>query len=150
MMPVSEICNREVVVLQRGDTVLEAAKLMRQHHVGDVLVVEDRNGIRVPVGIVTDRDLIMEIMAPELDHTVITVGDIMAQELITVKESTGIFEAIQYMRQKAVRRLPIVNESGGLIGVLTLDDLLELLSEELLELAKLVKYEQQKETRSRR
>jgi CBS domain-containing protein len=150
MMPVSEICNREVVVVQRNDTALEAAKLMRQHHVGDVLVVEDRNGIRVPVGIITDRDLIMEIMAPELDDTVITVGDIMAQELVTVKESTGIFEAIQYMRQKAVRRLPIVNESGGLIGILTLDDLLELLSEELLEIAKLVRNEQQKETRSRR
>jgi CBS domain-containing protein len=150
MMPVSEICNREVVVVQRDDTALEAARLMRQHHVGDVLVVEDRNGVRVPVGIVTDRDLIMEIMAPELDEMVITVGDIIAKELVTVKESTGIFEAIQYMRQKAVRRLPIVNESGGLIGILTLDDLLELLSEELLEIAKLVKYEQQKETRSRR
>ena len=148
-MPVSEICNREVVVVQLNDTALEAAKLMRQHHVGDVLVVEDRNGIQVPVGIVTDRDLIMEIMAPELDGSVITVSDIMAQELVTVKESTGIFEAIQYMRQKAVRRLPIVNESGGLIGILTLDDLLELLSEELLEIAKLVRNEQQKETRSR-
>ena len=67
-----------------------------------------------------------------------------------MKGSTGIFEAIQYMRQKAVRRLPIVNESGGLIGILTLDDLLELLSEELLEIAKLVRNEQQKETRSRR
>ena len=148
-MPVSEICNREVVVVQLNDTALEAAKLMRQHHVGDVLVVEDRNGIQVPVGIVTDRDLIMEIMAPELDGSVITVSDIMAQELVTVKESTGIFEAIQYMRQKAVRRLPIVNEGGGLIGILTLDDLLELLSEELLEIAKLVRNEQQKETRSR-
>ena len=71
MMPVSEICNREVVVVQRNDTALEAAKLMRQHHVGDVLVVEDHNGIRIPVGIVTDRDLIMEIMAPELDGSVI-------------------------------------------------------------------------------
>lgn len=149
-MPVSEICNREVVVVQRNDTALEAAKLMRQHHVGDVLVVEDRNGVRIPVGIITDRDLIMEIMAPELDGSVITVGDIMAQALVSVKGSTGIFEAIQYMRQKSVRRLPIVNEGGGLIGILTLDDLLELLSEELLEIAKLVRNEQQKETRSRR
>ena len=148
-MPVSEICNRKVVIVQRDDTALEAAKLMRQHHVGDVLVVEDRNGIQVPVGIVTDRDLVMEIMAPELDGTVITVGDIMAHELVTVKGSTGIFEAIQYMRQKAVRRLPIVNESDGLVGILTLDDLLELLSEELLEISKLVRNEQQKETRSR-
>jgi len=88
-------------------------------------------------------------MAPELDGWVITVGDIMAQKLVTVEGSTGIFEAIQYMRLKAVRRLPIVNESSGLIGILTLDDLLELLSEELLEISKLVRNEQQKVTRCR-
>jgi CBS domain-containing protein len=149
-MPISEICNREVIVVQRDSTILEAAKLMRQHHVGDVLVVEDRGGVRVPVGIVTDRDLVVEIMAPELDQMVITVGDIMALELATVKENTGVFEAIQYMRAKGVRRLPVVDDDGGLVGILSLDDLLELLAEELLALAKLVKHEQKKETMSRR
>lgn len=149
-MPIGEICNREVVVAWRNDTALEASRLMRQNHVGNVLIIDDRNGVQVPVGIVTDRDLIMEIMAPELDGATITVGDIMSRELVTVKESTGIFEAIQYMRQKAVRRLPIVDENGGLVGILTLDDLLELLSEEFLEIAKLVRNEQQKESRSRR
>ena len=149
-MPISEICNREVIVVQCNDTILEAAKLMRQHHVGDVLVVEDRGGVRTPVGIVTDRDLVVEIMAPDLDQMVITVGDIMAPDLVTVKENTGVFEAIQYMRAKGVRRLPVVDDSGGLVGILTLDDLLELLAEELLALAKLVKHEQKKETMSRR
>lgn len=149
-MPISEICNREVVVVQCNDTILEAARLMRQHHVGDVLVVEDRGGVRTPVGIVTDRDLVVEIMAPELDQMVITVGDIMAPDLVTVKENTGVFEAIQYMRAKGVRRLPVVDGSGGLVGILTLDDLLELLGEELLALAKLVRHEQKKETMSRR
>lgn len=149
-MPISEICNREVVVVQCNDTILEAARLMRQHHVGDVLVVEDRGGVRTPVGIVTDRDLVVEIMAPELDQMVITVGDIMAPDLVTVKENTGVFEAIQYMRAKGVRRLPVVDGSGGLVGILTLDDLLELLAEELLALAKLVRHEQKKETMSRR
>ncbi len=148
-MPVAEICNRDVVILKRDDTILEAAKLMRQHHVGDVLVVEERGGIRIPVGIVTDRDLVVEIMAPELDQKVITVGDIMIRELVTVKESVGVFEAIQYMRGKTVRRLPIVDENGGLVGILTLDDLLELLSEELFAIAKLVKYQRQKETKHR-
>ncbi|MDO8262744.1 MAG: CBS domain-containing protein [Gallionella sp.] len=149
-MPISEICNREVIVVQPNDTALEAAQLMRQHHVGDVLVVEDRGGVRVPVGIVTDRDLVVEIMAPELDPAVITVGDIMAPGLVTVKENAGMFEAIEYMRAKGVRRLPVVNDSGGLVGILTLDDLLELLAEELLALAKLVKFEQKKETINRR
>lgn len=76
-MPVSEICNREVVIVQRNNTILEAAKLMRQHHVGDVLVVEEHSGVQVPVGVVSDRDLVVEIMAPELDCMVITVGDII-------------------------------------------------------------------------
>lgn len=149
-MPVSEICNREVIVVQPGDAALEAAHLMRRHHVGDVLVVEDRGGVRIPVGIVTDRDLVVEIIAPELDPAAITVGDIMVPGLATVKENAGVFEAIEYMRAKGVRRLPVVNDSGGLIGILTLDDLLELLAEELLALAKLVTYEQKKETMTRR
>ena len=148
-MSISEICNRNVISIQRSEPALGAAKLMRQHHVGYVIVVDDRNGVQVPVGIVTDRDLVMEIVATGLDITVITVGDIMAPELFTVKESTDILEAIQFMRSKTIRRLPIVDEDGGLIGVLTLDDVLELLSEELLNLAKLVRYEQKKEMRHR-
>ncbi|MDN5752838.1 MAG: CBS domain-containing protein [Nitrosospira sp.] len=148
-MAVGEICNRDVIILQRDATILDAAKLMRQHHVGDVLVVEERGDVRVPVGIVTDRDLVVEIMATGLDQTVITVGDIMVSGLVTVKENAGIFETIQTMRSKAVRRVPVVDEQGALAGILALDDLLELLSEELLAIAKLVTVQQKKETRSR-
>ena len=149
-MPVSEICNRDVIIVQRETTVQEAARLMRQHHVGDVVVVEEHKGVRVPIGIVTDRDLVVEIMAPDLLQTVITVGDIMAEKLVMVKDSTGVYEAIQYMRGEGVRRLPVVDSKGGLIGILTLDDLLELLAEELLELSRLVKHEQKKESVKRR
>jgi len=149
-MPISEICNREVVIVQRHNTILEAAQLMRQHHVGDVVVVEERGGVRVPVGIVTDRDLVVEIMASAIDQTVITVGDIMVTELATVKENAGLSETIEYMRAKGVRRVPVVDRGGGLVGILTLDDLLELLAEELLALAKLVRHEQKKEMMSRR
>ena len=74
-MPVSEIYRSEVVIVQRDDTALEAAKLMRQHRVGDVQVVEERDGVNVPVGVVPERDLVVEIMAPELDYMVITVSD---------------------------------------------------------------------------
>lgn len=149
-MPISEICNREVVIVKRNNIILGAAQLMRQHHVGDVAVVEERGGVKVPVGIVTDRDLVMEIMAPAIDQTVITVGDIMVTELATVKENAGLSETIEYMRAKGVRRVPVVDKDGGLVGILTLDDLLELLAEELPALAKLVRHEQKKETMSRR
>ncbi len=150
-MPIGEICKREVVVAQREDTVLQAAKLMRQHHVGDVMVVDDGGeGKRVPVGIVTDRDLVVEVIAPELNTNAITVGDIMVTDFAIVKENTGIFESIQYMRVKGVRRLPVVDDNNMLIGIVTLDDLLALLSEELDALVKLVAHEQQKEAGIRR
>lgn len=149
-MSIGEICNREVIIVQRDDTVLEAAKLMRQHHVGDLLIAEERGGRRVPVGIITDRDLVVEIIAPELDSTVITVGDIMVTKLATVKESSGVFEAIQYMRSKGIRRLPVVDDGGGLVGIVTLDDLLVLLANELGALARLVEHEQKNETSRRR
>ena len=144
-MSISEICHRDVVTLQCDATVQEAAKLMRQHHIGDIIIVDNRNGAQIPTGIVTDRDLIVEVVATELDVAVLTVGDIMAKELFTAKESMEIFEAIQYMRRKTIRRLPVVDEDGGLVGILTLDDALALLSEELLNLAKLVGYERKKE-----
>lgn len=149
-MPIGEICNRDVVTVQRNDTVLQAAKLMRQHHVGDLLAVEERDGRRIPVGIVTDRDLVVEIVAPELDSTVITVGDIMVTKLVTVKESSGVFEAIQCMRKKGIRRLPVVDDNGSLVGIVTLDGLLALMANELSALGPLVKREEKNESIRRR
>ena len=148
-MSVGEICNREVIVIQRDEPVLEAARLMRTYHVGALIVIDKPNDRAIPVGIVTDRDLVVEVLATELDETVITVGDIMTQELFTLKENTATYDAIDFMRRKTVRRLPIVDDAGELVGILTLDDVLEILSEEMLDLAKLVRYEQKKETRYR-
>jgi CBS domain-containing protein len=148
-MPIGEICNREVVITCVEDSVLNAAKLMRKHHVGDVLVVHQSNGSCIPVGIITDRDLVVEILATEIDPATLTVGDIMASELATVKEDIGVFEAIRFMRIKGVRRLPVVDNDGNLIGVVTLDDLLELLVEELGLLVKLIVHEQKKEASDR-
>lgn len=149
-MSVGEICNRVVIVANPDSTILQAAQLMRQHHVGSLVVVEQREGLNVPVGIITDRDLVVDVMAPEIDPTVITVGDVMVPELCTIKESAGLFEAIEYMRAKGVRRLPVVNQHGGLAGILALEDLLELLAEELLSLSKLIKQEHKKESLIRR
>lgn len=122
---------------------------MRQHHLGDVIVVSKSNGNTLPVGIITDRDLVIEILATELDPNTLMISDIMVSELVTVKEDIGVFEAIRYMRIKGVRRMPVVDDNGSLIGVVTLDDLLELLVEELGLLVKLIAYEQKKEVLGR-
>jgi CBS domain-containing protein len=148
-MTIGAICNREVITVRPDATVLHAATLMRQYHVGDVVVIEDRKGKSVPVGIVTDRDIVIELVATELDCKVITTGDIMANNLAVIKESAGIFEAIQLMTAKGVRRLPVVDEGGGLLGIITLDDLLLILSKELGSLSKLVSREQKNEVSKR-
>jgi CBS domain-containing protein len=102
------------------------------------------------VGIVTDRDAVVEVMATGLDPNTITVGDIMVQDLVTARESEGVLETMQIMRYKGVRRLPIVGKSGELIGIVSIDDLLEVLAEELSELAKIIAREQARETTTRR
>ncbi|MEN6585985.1 MAG: CBS domain-containing protein [Sulfuricella sp.] len=148
-MAIGEICNREVVFAQRETTVLEAARLMRQHHVGDLVVVDEDGGKRVPVGIVTDRDVVLEIVCMELDASVLTAGDIMGLELATVRENEGVFETIRYMRTKGVRRVPVVDARGGLVGIVTLDDLVAILAEEMNELAKLIATEGRRERQTR-
>jgi CBS domain-containing protein len=148
-MAVGEICNREVVIAKKAFSVVDAAQLMRQHHVGDLVVVEERNGRRHPVGIVTDRDIVVEVVAAGVNPDALKVGDIMGPEVATVRESEGLFEALRYMRDKGVRHMPVVDRDGGLVGILTLDDLLSLLAEEMTELAKLVSHERQREAASR-
>lgn len=144
-MPISEVCNREVVIVQPGDSILDAAQLMRLHHVGDVVVVQNLGSRRIPVGIVTDRDLVVEIMASELDPTALTVGDIMVPDLATVCENASLLEAVEQMRAKGVRRLPVTDAVGNLSGILTMDDLLELLAEEMSDLARSMTQGQKKE-----
>jgi CBS domain-containing protein len=150
-MTIGDICTRNTVITTRDTTVAAAAQLMRQQHVGALVVVDQVNGTqRVPVGIVTDRDAVVEVMATGLDPNTITVGDIMDQELVTARESEGVLETMQIMRYKGVRRLPIVGKSGELIGIVSIDDLLEVLAEEISELAKVVAREQARETATRR
>jgi CBS domain-containing protein len=149
-MPVGELCIRQVVVAPRNTSVLEAAKLMRQYHVGDIVVTDESDGRRVPVGIVTDRDIVLEVLAPELDAANLSVGDIMSSDLITARENAGVFQTIQLMRAKGARRAPVVNGEGFLVGIVSVDDLMELLADELSELAKLVSREQKREAEIRR
>jgi CBS domain-containing protein len=148
---IASICNRDVAFTTRETTVAAAAKLMRHGHVGSLVVVEQINGgKRMPVGIITDRDIVVEVIATSLDPAVITVGDIMAQELVVGRESDSVLETLEIMRFKGVRRLPTVGPDGQLVGIVTVDDLIEVLAEELGELAKIVVHKQSREAALRR
>jgi CBS domain-containing protein len=148
-LSIKALCSRDLVAVGRDDTVFKAAQLMRQNHIGDVLVVEKKQDVILPVGIVTDRDVVIEIVAPGLDPQVITVGDIMLPTIFTIDEDSGVFDAIRLMTAKGVRRLPVVKD-GSLTGIITLDDLLLLMAREFCSFAKLLTKEQQNETEKRR
>lgn len=149
-MSVGEICNREVVTAARSLSVREAARLMRTQHTGSVIVVEGEGDERTPLGIVTDRDIVVEVVAKDVSLDELTVGDVMGSELLTAREGDGIWETILRMRAMGVRRLPVVDdERHHLVGILAMDDLITFLAGELSDLAKLVKRETSREAEVR-
>jgi CBS domain-containing protein len=149
-MSAGEYCNREVVVVLKSEPVSEAISLMRSHHVGDVVVVETTATGTKPVGILTDRDIVLEILAEGVDLGAVSIGDVMSYELVTVTEDTKLIDTIKLMRDKGVRRIPVVNQQGELQGLLTVDDILELLAEQLTDIVDLINKELNREGRLRR
>jgi len=148
-MSIGEFCNREVVFATRTTGIREAAQLMRRYHVGDLVVVDEVEGKRLPVGMVTDRDIVIEIIAKSLSIDDLTVGDIMGPQLISVDEKEDVVGTIRRMRAHGIRRIPVVGQDGGLVGIMSVDDMLDLLAEELTELAKVAPREQASEARAR-
>ncbi|MCL7488064.1 MAG: CBS domain-containing protein [Desulfobulbaceae bacterium] len=148
-MTVGKFCNREVVIADKNSTILEVARLMRQHHVGDVVIVHPGGDKPKPIGILTDRDIVVELLAAEVPLDAVSVGDVMTFALVTAREQDSIWDTLQSMRTKGIRRVPVVNDQGGLEGILTVDDLLELLAEELILLAKVPVREQMREEKTR-
>lgn len=148
-MRVGDICIRDVVIVDKEGSILDAARLMREFHVGDVVVVEVRGGMRAPVGILTDRDIVVELIAEEIDFNAVAIKDVMSFKLITATEDEGIEEVIERMREHGVRRLPVVDGAGTLIGVLSVDDLVDLAAEQLANLVSLMNKEQGREQMTR-
>jgi CBS domain-containing protein len=149
-MRIGDIGTRDVIQCTRTTTALELARIMRSSHVGDVVVVDQPNGHKIPVGIVTDRDLAVEVMARERNPATVTAGELMGAELVTTAEENDIYEVVELMRFKGVRRVPVVDEQGGLSAIVTLDDLLNLIGGELTLLGRVISRERSREERSRR
>lgn len=144
-MLAGDYCNRDVVIVGKTDSIIKAAKLMREHHVGDVLVVESRNGEQVPIGVLTDRDIVIEIVALETDLDALTIQDVMSFQLVTSNENDDLMVTIKRMRKSGIRRIPIVNQTGGLVGILSIDDILDVITEQLMDVDQIIVNEQDKE-----
>jgi len=149
-MTIGKVCNREVVFIHAQASIPEAARLMREYHVGDLVVIKEKTGKRVPVGIVTDRDIVLEVIAEGVGMDDVSVGDIMSDNLVTARESDGLLETVKVMRAKGIRRLPVVNDDNELVGILSVDDLIDLFSEQIVDLARLIAREQGREKAGRK
>jgi CBS domain-containing protein len=130
-MTVGEICNREVVYIGPEASVGEAARLMRSHHVGDLVVADGGGGQLRPIGILTDRDIVVEVVGEDVPCDRVTVADVMARDLLTAREDDDLLDTMRRMRERGVRRVPVVDPDNLLVGILTVDDLVDLLSEQL-------------------
>lgn len=137
-MLVGEVCNREVVIVAGEASIEEAARLMRQFHVGDLVVVDESQGKRRPVGILSDRDIVIEVLAEDITAESVNVADVMSPKLLTVVENEELFDTVRRMREQGVRRVPVVDTEGALAGILAVDDLIDLLAEQVNNLVALI------------
>ncbi len=149
-MLLKEMCMPDVVYCGPDTRVAEAAQLMRRKHVGDLVVVEDPTGERIPIGVVTDRDLVVEVLAKNLDPATTKLVDIMRTPVVVAAETEDTAQAIERMRTHGVRRIPIVGEGGALAGIVTLDDLLKQFAVDANALLDVVVKGQSHEHRTRR
>ena len=137
-MTAGEYCNREVIIVEPTISVTEAAALMRRHHVGDLVVVEKEGEEARPDGIITDRDIVIEVVAQKIDPDSLTVKDIMSTDPVSVAETVSLLDTLELMKQRGVRRVLVIADSGGLQGLLSADDAIELIAEQINDLTQLV------------
>lgn len=148
-MPIAEICSRGVIIASPADSLRTVAELMRQHHVGSVVVTRNTDGLVYPVGIITDRDIVLALVAKDVSPDVVNAGDVMSEPLETADENDEVWQVLERMRKSGVRRLPVVGVRGELVGIVSADDLLELVAEEVVSLARVIGREQRQEVTRR-
>lgn len=145
-----ELATRTVITATPETTAAQAARLMREEHVGSLVVLGADATDAKPIGILTDRDLVLAVMAEQLDPALFTVGDVMSVQLVTAAADDDLLQAVALMRQHRVRRLIVLEPDGRLAGVVTLEDLLEALARELGGLVLAVRSARERERTERR
>jgi CBS domain-containing protein len=143
------VCNHNVATIDSTRSVVDAAASMREQHVGDLIVVEHRDVGSVPIGILTDRDIVVGVVAKRVPADQLTVGDAMTREPLTLREDHGIEFALREMRRCGVRRAPVVGSRGELVGVLSIDDVVQHLAAQLEHLVGIIRLEQDHELTAR-
>lgn len=149
-MLVRELCTSEVVCCRPQTSALEAARLMRQKRVGDVVVVDDPAQQRVPLGVVTDRNLAIEVLGDGRDAASTALSALVHRPVVIARDSEDVSVVMERMRTHGVRRVPVVDERESLVGIVTLDDLLKSLLSEMQALLETQSRAQRREPSARR
>lgn len=148
-MDLKKIGNQRVVTVLADTPLEDAARLMRENHVGDVVVVKSKNGKAVPIGILTDRDIVMATIALGAPVSPLTAGDLMTTELVTIQEGQSLIQLIDLMKKRGVKRVPLVGKDHELVGIIALEDVMNLLAGELSALAEVANRQKQMELHRR-
>lgn len=141
-----DLYEKKVVCLKPEDTVFDAAKEMLNYDVGDIVIAEEKNGMTVPVGIITDRDIVINTTAKKLDPEKVRLSEIMSKELITAKEDDSLTTLVSLLSDEGVRRLPIVDSDGALKGILSSKRLFKYFAQGLCELSSISSFQQEQRT----
>lgn len=148
-MKIEQYCRRGVVAVSAQDDIGVAAGLMREKHVGFLIVHQEGAPLRKPIGVLTDRDIVLQVTARDIDPHTVTVGDVMTREPLIAREEDELGDLVQAMRQSGLRRVPVVDSRGALTGIMALDDVIDLIAGLLGEVASSINSERRQEWRTR-
>jgi CBS domain-containing protein len=134
-MTIGSICTHKTITVDRSIDIAAAAAVMRDNHIGYLIVTDIRSGGATPIGVLTDRDIVVTVMAKDIDPHALTVGDVMTPDPLIAAEDDGISETLSRMRRLGIRRVPVVGPKGHVTGVLSIDDVVDHLVSQLSDVA---------------
>ena len=144
-MKVEHYCKRNVAAINGSADVVDVARLMRERHVGFLVVFRDNDPLRCPIGVVTDRDIVLQVTAKEVDPRAVTAEDIMTRQPMIATEEDAVSDLIEGMRLAGIRRAPVVDSRGALSGIIAIDDVIDVIATLLGHVAGSIKTEQRRE-----
>lgn len=148
-MKVREYCKRAVVAIKDQADAAEAAKLMREEHVGFLVVYRDGDELQKPLGVLTDRDLVLGVMARDVDPHSVTAGDVMTRQPLIANETDELSDMLQATRLAGIRRVPVVDVRGALVGIMAIDDAIDVITGLMCDISGSIKSEQRQEWRAK-
>lgn len=148
-MKVGELCQRGVVAIANSEDIPAAAQMMREHHVGFLVVFAQGDELRRPIGVLTDRDIVIGVIAKKVNPQALRVDDLMTRQPVVAHETEDLSDVLQAMRLAGIRRVPVVDQRSALVGVIAIDDAFHIITNFMCDITGSVQNQQRQERRAR-